>query len=316
MTSVGTLSEWLIFGGLVIGMLAIDLFVFNREAHKIRLKEALGWSIVWIALALGFNGYVWWVNGSQPAVEFLTAYLVEKSLSVDNLFVFLAIFRYFKIHSQYQHRVLFWGVLMAIIMRAVFIGAGTALLYYFDWLMYVFGAFLIWTGVKLAIQKESDLDPSKSFAMRVSVKYLKTTHTLDGSKFFTKENGVRLATPLFLVLMVINVADIMFAVDSVPAVLAITRDPFIVYSSNIFAILGLRALYFLLADVMERLRYLGLGLAVVLVFIGIKMILAEWVHISPTLSLGIIAAILTVTIVASVIASAKDGKKPAHSMED
>jgi tellurite resistance protein TerC len=297
----GTTIEWVIFWVIVVGMLALDLWVFNRKAHEIKLREAAIWSVVWIALSLAFNVYVWIDHGSDDALKFFTAYLVEKSLSIDNLFVFLAIFNFFRIPLQHQHRVLFYGVVGALVMRGIFIYAGTALLERFEWMMYLFGAFLIYTGFKLGFDKGEPIDPSK--------KYLRTTHELHESKFFVRSDGVLLATPLFLVLLVVEFSDVLFAFDSVPAVLGISKDPFIVYSSNIFAILGLRALYFLLAGMLNRLRFLNIGLAAILGFIGLKMVVADLVHIPILLSLGVIAIVLMVSIIASLLAEKREKAK-------
>lgn len=304
MTGVGTPLEWLVFGLLIIGMLALDLLVFNKKPHEVTLKEAAFWSVVWIALALAFGGYVWVDHGSEIALNFLTAYLVEKSLSVDNLFVFLAIFAFFKIGAEHQHRVLFWGILAALVMRMAFILAGSVLLTQFAWMMYVFGAFLIYTAVKLAFGNNEEYDPGKSLVMRLATRYLRTTQSLRGHHFMVIEQGKWFATPLLLVLVVINVADLMFAFDSVPAVLAITPDLFVVYTSNIFAILGLRALYFLVARAIASLRFLHYGLAIILGYIGFKMLATEWIHIPVLLSLGVIAGVLLVTILVSLLIKA------------
>ena len=302
MTGVGTPLEWLVFGVLVIGMLALDLLVFNKKPHEVTLKEAAFWSVVWIALAFAFGGYVWFDHGSEIALNFITAYVVEKSLSVDNLFVFIAIFAFFKIGAEHQHRVLFWGILAALVMRMVFILAGAALLTSFSWMMWVFGAFLIYTAFKLAFGNDAEYDPSKSLVMRLASRYLRTTKELREHHFVVFEQGKWFATPLLLVLIVINVVDLMFAFDSVPAVLAITPDLFVVYTSNIFAILGLRALYFLVARAISRLRFLHYGLAVILAYIGTKMLLAEGLalHLPILWSLGIIGGVLLATILLSL----------------
>lgn len=309
MAGSGTTLEWAVFWALVVGMLALDLVVFNRKAHEIKLREAAIWSVVWVALSLAFNAYVWIDHGGDDALKFFTAYLVEKSLSVDNLFVFLAIFNFFRIPLLHQHRVLFYGVVGALVMRGIFIYAGTALLSRFDWMMYLFGAFLIYTAFKLGFDKGEPIDPSKTLIMRIAKKYLRTTHELHGSKFFVRSNGLLLATPLFLVLLVVEFSDVLFAFDSVPAVLGISKDPFIVYSSNIFAILGLRALYFLIAGLLTRLRYLNIGLAAILGFIGVKMLINEHFHVPILLSLAMIAVILTISIVASLRATKREAAK-------
>ena len=300
MGGLGTTIEWAAFWIIVVGMLLIDLVVFNRKAHEIKLLEAAIWSIVWTIVALIFNGYIWHDHGGDDALNFFTAYLVERSLSIDNLFVFLVIFNFFRIPLDYQHRVLFYGVVGALVMRALFIYTGTALLSHFDWMMYLFGAFLIYTAFKLAFDKGEPIDPSKTLIMRFARKYLRTTPELDGTKFFTRSNGLWLATPMFLVLLVVEFSDVLFAFDSVPAVLGITKDPFIVYSSNIFAILGLRAMYFLIAGMMTRLRYLNVGLAAILGFIGLKMLIEDLIHVPVLLSLGVIMVMLTIAIVASL----------------
>ncbi len=310
MLGSGSPLEWIVFAVIVLGMLALDLIVFNRKAHEIHLKEAALWSVVWIAISLIFNGYVWHQHGPEDGAKFLAAYLVEKSLSVDNLFVFLAIFGFFKIPAQYQHRVLFWGVLSAIVLRAIFIGTGTALLTTFHWMMYIFGAFLVYTGVKLGLSKSDSVNPADSWIMRFATKRLRFTPELHGTKFFIKQNGIRLATPLFMVLVVIEFTDVVFAFDSVPAVLGISTDLFIVYASNIFAILGLRALYFLLAGIMLKMRYLHLGLAMILVFIGLKMIAEKWVHVPIQISLIVILCLLLITVIASLAVRKKDMPSP------
>ncbi|MCZ7582963.1 MAG: TerC family protein [Deltaproteobacteria bacterium] len=299
--TVGSSWEWFVFGALVVGMMALDLAVFNRHAHKVTMREAAAWSAVWIGLALAFNAGILFLHGKTSATEFLAAFLVEKSLSVDNLFVFLAIFKFFRVEKRHQHRVLFWGVVGALVMRALLIGAGTLLLSAFDWMLYVFGAFLIYTGLKLGVARDHHGDPTKSVAMRLATRYLRTTHEMHGERFFIVREGKRLATPLFLVLVIIEFTDVLFAFDSVPAVLAISRDMFIVYTSNIFAILGLRALYFVLAGVLDRFRFLDLGLAAILVFIGLKMAGEHWVHVPTEWSLAVIAAVLTISIAASWI---------------
>lgn len=299
------IHEWVIFGALVLGMLALDLFLFNRKSHDIRLREAAIWSVVWITMALGFNVYIYFANGGDLALKFLAAYLVEKSLSVDNLFVFLAIFSHFKVPSRYQHRVLFWGVIGALGMRMLFIAAGTALLSRFSWMMIIFGIFLVYTGAKLAVSKKEDYDPSHSPIMKFATRFLRFSKDITSQKFFTHENGVRLATPLLLVLIIVEFSDVLFAFDSVPAVLGISDNFFIVYTSNVFAILGLRALYFLIEGALSKLCYLNIGLAVILIFIGIKMIITDYLHVPVGVSLAFIASVLTLTIVFSLLASRK-----------
>lgn len=286
-------------------MMGLDMAIFGRHSHHVSFREATIRSIGWIVVSFLFNIFLYFEHGSEIAVPFLLAYVVEKSLSVDNLFVFLAIFSYFKIPDNLQQRVLFWGIFGAVVMRAVFILLGSALLAKFSWTMYIFGAFLIYTGVKLAKGSDDNVDPANSPALRLAKKFFRTTPELDGEKFFTVKNGVRYATPLFLVLIVIEFTDVLFAVDSVPAVLAISDDLFVVYASNIFAILGLRSLYFMLAGMMGRFHYLNVGLAVVLTFIGVKMVIHGWIKVSNWVSLGVILGVLAISIIASLL------KKPA-----
>jgi len=309
---------WIVFAILVPVALGLDLGVFQRKAHKVKVKEALLWSAIWISLALLFGLGIYLMLGGEKALNFITGYLVEESLSVDNLFVFLLIFTYFAVPDHYQHRVLFWGIIGAIIMRGIFIATGITLLDNLHWVIYIFGAFLVYTGIRLATKKEKELKPEGNPVLRLFRKFVPITRRYHGNKFFTKAKGRRLATPLLLVLIVIETTDIVFAVDSVPAVLAITRDPFIVYTSNIFAILGLRAIYFALASMIQRLRYLNFGLAVIMAFLGIKMIISsEFFHIDiPVLtSLGVVIGILAITVVASMIGSGKNRKQDTAGEE-
>lgn len=299
---------WVLFHLFVFGMLALDLGVFHRKAHVIHYKEALGWSGVWILLAMLFNGLVHFWKGEQAALEFFTGYVIEKSLSVDNIFVFLVIFSYFKIPAKSQHRVLFWGILGALIMRAIFIATGITLLEKFHWLIYVFGAFLVLTGIKMAVSHGKEMDLEKNPVLKLLRKIVPMTNVLHGEKFFTKENGKRVATPLFATLLVIEFTDVIFAVDSIPAILAITKDPFIVYTSNIFAILGLRSLYFALAGIMHYFRFLHYGLAVVLTFVGTKMLISEFYKFPIIASLGIIATVILTSIVFSILIPEKKTK--------
>jgi tellurite resistance protein TerC len=296
---------WAAFVAFVLAMLALDLGVFHKKAHVVGFREAAGWSLVWVSLALVFNGVLWWQFGDKLALEFLTGYLIEKSLSVDNIFVFVVIFGSLRVPALYQHRVLFWGILGALIMRAVMIFAGVALLERFHWLIYVFGAFLVITGLKLLRQQEEDPDPNKGLFMRVVRRLIPTSTQYDGDKFFTKVDGRTLATPLFMALMLVEFTDLIFAIDSIPAIFAVTRDPFIVFTSNIFAILGLRSLYFLLAGVVDRFIYLKVGLAGVLVFVGLKMSLIDVVKIPSLISLLVIATMLGTAIGASLWVSRK-----------
>lgn len=290
----------ILFNIFVVLMLVLDLGVFQRKAHFPYMKEALGWSIVWVVLSLLFNLYIWIDFGTVKALEFLTGYIVEKALSVDNIFVFIVIFSYFSVPADLHHRVLFWGVLGAIFMRAIFIVAGAALIAQFHWILYLFGVFLIYTAVKLATQKETKVHPERNPFIRFCRKFFPITENYVGSKFFVHNEGKRFITPLFLVLVMIESTDLAFATDSIPAIFAITQDTFIIYTSNIFAILGLRALYFVLANFMKKFRYLKIGLSVVLGFIGVKMLAEPFFEIPIHYSVFIIIAILTVSVVASL----------------
>ena len=297
---------WVAFNVFVLAMLAVDLGVVHRRAHEVTLKEALLWSGIWIALALLFalGVYVW--NGSQPALEFLTGYLIEKSLSVDNIFVFVLIFSYFKVPGRYQHKVLFWGILGALVMRAIFIFAGIALLQRLHWIIYVFGALLILTGIKMAMEKDKEIHPDKNPVLKLFRRLVPVTDSYHADHFFVKQGGQYAATPLFIVLLVVETTDVIFAVDSIPAILAITMDPFIVYTSNVFAILGLRALYFALAGVMQLFHYLHYGLSAILVFVGTKMLLADVYKLPVWVALGVIAGILLIAVLASVLRPRRD----------
>jgi tellurite resistance protein TerC len=309
---------WIVFAILVPVALGLDLGVFQREAHKVKVKEALLWSAIWISLALLFGLSIYLMLGSEKALNYITGYLVEESLSVDNLFVFLLLFTYFVVPDHYQHRVLFWGIVGAIIMRGIFIATGITLLENLHWIIYIFGAFLVYTGIRIATQKEKELKPEGNPVLRLFRKFVPITRRYHGNKFFTKARGRRLATPLLLVLIVIETTDIIFAMDSVPAVLAITHDPFIVYTSNIFAILGLRALYFALASVIQRLRYLNYGLSVILVFLGIKMIISSElfnINIPVLASLGVVIGILAIAAIASLIWPGKNPGQDAAGEE-
>jgi tellurite resistance protein TerC len=294
--SVGTPVLWISFTLLVLVMLGLDLGVFHRRVHEVGVREALLWTMVWISLALVFNVAVYFWFGSERALEFLTGYLIEKALSVDNIFVFLVLFAYFAVPPALQHRVLFWGIVGALVMRAIFILLGAALLQSFHWVIYIFGGFLVLTGVKLLLQRGSELHPERNPLFRQFRRLLPAVGDFRGSRFTVVENGKRYATPLLLVLLAIEATDIVFAVDSIPAVFAVTNDPFIVYTSNIFAILGLRALYFLLADMHARFSYLQQGLAIILAFVGIKMIIHDWYHIPTWLSLLVIALVLVASV--------------------
>jgi tellurite resistance protein TerC len=304
--SIGSPAIWAAFVVFVLAMLALDLGVFHRHAKATSFKEALGWSLVWIALSLTFNAVLWWKFGSTHAVEFLAGYLLEKSLSVDNIFVFVVLFGALGIPKEFQHRVLFWGVASALVLRAGMIFAGAAMLAEFHWLIYVFGGFLVITGVRLFIGRNKNEDPSENFALRTVQRFIPTTPVLHGQRFFVVQNGKRLATPLFMALVLIEISDVIFAVDSIPAVFAITTDPFIVFTSNIFAILGLRSLFFLLADLVDRFRYLKVGLSGVLVFVGLKMTLIDVYHVPPFISLLGILGLLGASIVASLVAARRE----------
>jgi tellurite resistance protein TerC len=293
---------WVAFNAFVIAMLALDLGVFHRKAHVVGMKEALGWSAVWIAMALVFNVWVWYELGAQKGTEFLTGYLIEKSLSVDNVFVFAVLFTFFGIPAQYQHRVLFWGIFGALVMRAAMIFAGAALIQNFTWVIYLFAALLVFTGIKMVTGKHEAIDPEKNIALRLLRRLMPVTKEFHGQKFFIRQNGVLAATPLFAVLICIEMTDLVFAIDSIPAIFAITQDTFIVYTSNVFAILGLRALYFALAGLLPYFHFLKYGLGIILVFVGIKMSLAHstW-KIDTSISLAVVATILAISVVASVV---------------
>lgn len=291
---------WIIFNAFVLIMLALDLGVFHRKSHEISVREALSWTFVWILLALIFNVIIYFWRGQQQALEFFTGYLVEKALSVDNIFVFIMIFTYFHIPPIYQHKVLFWGIIGALIMRVIFIFAGVALLEKFHFTIYIFGALLVLTGIKMFNHSNAKIDPAKNPVLKFFKKFMPVTQTLHEDRFFTKIDGRRHATPLFLVLILIETTDLIFAVDSIPAILAITQDQFIVYTSNVFAILGLRSLYFALAGVVHRFWLLSYGLAIVLVFVGIKMILIDFYKIPIEWSLLFIALVISASIFLSL----------------
>ncbi len=298
---------WIVFALVVVAMLALDLGLFNRSAHTPRFKEALGWSVTWSALALSFMAVVHVVRGPGDALDFLTGYLIEWSLSVDNIFVFLLIFDYFRTPASYQHRILFWGIVGAVVMRALLIGLGVVMIQKFHWIIYVFGGFLILTGLRMALKGEEKIEPERNPLLRLARRLIPVTKTLHGQRFFVREGARLAATPLFIVLLMVESTDVIFAVDSVPAVLAITSDPFIVYTSNIFAILGLRSLYFLLAGVMEKFHLLRYGLAAILIFVGIKMTLADYLHFSSPVALGVIGTLLALSIGASLVVPPRSG---------
>lgn len=294
---------WAAFGIFISAMLALDLGVFNRKAHVVSVREAVAWCVVWFTLAMGFNAYVWIDHGSKAGVEWFTSYLVELGLSVDNVFVFIVVFGFFKVKPEFQHRVLFWGIVGAAVMRAVFILVGVKLIERFEDILIVFGAFLIFTGVKLALPKKGEsVHPEKNIAVRIFRRFFPVSPDYDGGRFFTRIDGRKVATPLFVVLLVIETTDVMFALDSIPAVLGITKVPFIAFTSNIFAILGLRSMYFALSGVMGMFRFLSIGLSVILVFIGVKMIIGcvfDY-HVGIGISLGVIGGTLAAAVIASL----------------
>lgn len=299
------LSFWIGFNVFVLMMLALDLGIFNRKSHKISIKEAMIWTGVWITLAMCFNVFIYYWQGEVKALEFFTGYIIEKALSVDNIFVFVLIFSYFKTPAIHQHKILFWGIIGALIMRAAFIFAGVALLEKFHWTIYVFGAILVYTGYKMLIQKEAVIEPEKNPLIKLFRRIIPVTNDLHGGKFFVMQEGKRFATPLFLVLVLIETTDLIFATDSIPAILAITQDPFIVYTSNVFAILGLRALYFALAGMMDRFRYLSTGLALILMFVGLKMLLIDIYKLPIQIALLVIVVILILSITVSLMSGKK-----------
>lgn len=304
---------WATFFTFITAMLALDLGVFQREAHEVKMKEALIWCGVWFTLALGFNGLLWWWRGPELGQQFLAAYIVELCLSVDNVFVFILVFAYFKVAPRWQHRVLFWGILGAVIMRTAFILVGVEIINRFHWVLYIFGAFLVYTGVRMALpQKEQDdIDPENNPAVKLFRRYFPVAARGDGGKFFIREHGRLVATPMFLVLIVVETTDLVFALDSLPAVLAITKDGFVALTSNIFAILGLRSLYFALSGVMQLFRFLKIGLAVILIFIGAKMLIEHWVDVTTTASLAVIGSVLGVSVLLSLLIK-ESPKKPVH----
>ncbi|HEV2760977.1 MAG TPA: TerC family protein [Acidimicrobiales bacterium] len=287
---------WVALVAGITVLLLGDLLIVHRRPHQVSLREAGIESAVWITIGLSFSGVVAWAFGASAAGEYLAGYLIEKSLSVDNVFVWAVIFSYFAVPAKYQFRVLFWGIFGALILRAIFIFAGVALIEAFDWILYVFGAFLVYTGVKIARHQGAEVHPENNPVLKVVRRIVPSTSEYDGQKMFTRRSGVRLATPLFAVLVLVETTDVVFAVDSIPAILAVSREPFLVFASNAFAIMGLRALYFLLAGMADRFRYLNLGLGVILGFVGVKMLLTEVYHVPTALSLGVIASVLAVAI--------------------
>lgn len=296
---------WVAFNLFVLAMLALDLGVLNRRAHVIKFREAIGWVAMWISLAAVFAIGVYFWRGRAIALEFTTGYVVELALSVDNLFVFILIFRYFRVPSKFQHKVLFWGIIGALVMRGMFIAAGVTLIHYVHWIIYVFGAFLVYVGIRLALQNGENVHPDQNRAVKLFRKFVPVTKEVVDGKFFVRRRGLY-ATPLFLVLIVVETTDVIFAVDSIPAILAITRDAFIVYTSNVFAIMGLRAMYFALAGMMEMFHFLHYGLSLVLVFIGAKMLLSNYYPIPTEWALGVVAGLLAISVGASLLFPAKE----------
>ncbi len=295
------LLQWIVFNAFVIIMLAVDLGVFNKTPHEVTTKESLIWTCIWIAQALLFNIGLYYWQGSGPALEFLTGYVIEKSLSVDNIFVFVLIFSAFRVEARYQHKVLFWGIIGALVMRGIFIAAGVALLERFEWIVYVFGGILVLTGLKFALQKNREVDPGSNPVLKLIRKIVPVTEQFVNGNFFVRKEGKWFATPLLLALAAVETTDLIFAIDSIPAILSITTDPFIVYTSNVFALLGLRALFFALAGLMRLFRYLQYGLGVILAFIGVKMMIVSVYKIPVGMALGVIAGILLVSVLVSIL---------------
>jgi tellurite resistance protein TerC len=298
---------WLGFGAVITVMFVLDLGIFNRKSHAISFREALTWTLVWVSLALAFNVWIYFSMGPAKALEFLTGYLIEESLSVDNLFVFIMIFSYFHITKVHQPKILKWGIIGALLMRAVFILVGIELIERFHWTIYVFGGILVFTGIKMAFGGEEKIEPEKNLLVRLVRRFVPITRRIRDDRFFISKGGVRAATPLFLALLVVESSDVIFAVDSIPAVLAVTHDPFIVYTSNVFAIMGLRSLYYLLANVMEMFAYLKLGVSFILSYVGIKMLLVDVIHIPIYFSLGVIVGTLALAVIISITLAPKKG---------
>ncbi len=299
-------SVWIGFIVFVIALLALDLGVFHRKSHEVKIREALIWSAVWISLAFIFNYGVYLYMGEEKALEFLTGYLIEKSLSVDNLFVFIMLFSFFNVPPKYQHKVLFWGIIGALIMRAIFIFAGVAIISKFHWVIYIFGIFLVFTGIKMLFHKDEEVAPDKNPLVRLFKKFFPVTDQMHGGNFFVKINAKTFATPLFVVLLIVEFTDLIFAVDSIPAILAISSDTFIIFTSNVFAILGLRALYFALAGITKYFHFLKYGLSAILVFVGTKMVIVDFYKIPILISLLTIMGILTISVVLSLIFPQKE----------
>jgi len=308
---MGTPLLWFAFNLFVLIAIALDLGVFHRKAHKVGVREAALWSIVWVGLAVGFGYFVWHWYGAQRGLEYFTGYMIEKALSVDNLFVFLVIFRAFQVDERVQHRVLEWGIIGALVMRGIMIATGAALVSRFSWILQLFGIFLVYTGLRMLAKRDKAVHYERNPIFRFASAHLRVTKDYRGGNFFVRENAKLFATPLVLVLLIVEISDVTFAADSIPAIFGITRDAFIVYSSNVLAILGLRALYFLLADILDYFRYLSMGLALVLLFLGVKMVLDPWWHISVKLSLAVVAGVLLATMLISLLAGPrKQGTPP------
>jgi tellurite resistance protein TerC len=300
---MGTPALWIIFNSAVLVLLALDLGVLNRRAHEVSMRQAAAWSVFWVSISIAFNFWILHTQGRETALQFSAGYLIEQSLSLDNIFIFILVFRSFGVERRYQHRVLFWGILGALVLRGTMIGLGTALIRKFEWALYILAAFLVIAAIRMLLRKETEPHPERSSLLRWTQKIFPVSHNYHGQSFWIREAGKLMATPLLLVLLVIETTDFVFALDSIPAVFGVSRDPFIVYSSNICAILGLRAFYFLLAGVLPYFRYLDEGLSVVLLFVGVKMLVAHWIQVPTGLALGIIAGILTISIIASIIAT-------------
>ncbi len=310
--SIGTPFFWSAFLVVILILLSLDLGIFNRKAHKVSVKEALIWSIVWISLSLGFGSWVYFRFGAQDGLEFFAGYLIEYALSVDNVFVFILIFSYFAVPSHLHHRVLFWGILGALVMRATFIIAGAALINAFHWILYLFGIFLVFTGFKILREGETEVEPDKNPVVRIFRRVVQIAPGYSSNGFFVRQGGTIIATPLALVLVTVETTDLVFATDSIPAIFGVTHDPFIVYTSNICAILGLRSMYFLLAAVIDRYAYLGKGLGIVLMFIGVKMLVAKYFEIPIGISLAVVAVILASAVAISLIWPPKPAARPSN----
>lgn len=308
---------WIFFAVFILAMLALDLGVFNRKSHIIKMKEAMLWTAFWVTLAVLFGVGIYFFYGHGKAMEFFAGYLIEYSLSIDNLFVFMLIFRFFNVPHAHEHKALFWGILLALVTRGVFIFAGVALINAFSWVIYIFGAFLIFTGIKMALNKQTEVHPDKNIAIKMLRFFVPVSKRFSGAKFFIVKRGVRFATPMLAVLLALETTDILFAVDSIPAIFAITKDPFIIYTSNVFAILGLRSLFFAISGLMKLFHLLHYGLAAILTFVGVKMLVEDFFHIPVVVSLMVIASILVVSIISSIIWPEKEeGEVPPVTMKE